>query len=185
MLVRVDPKADTPVYQQIVDQIKAGIARGACRVGDMIPSVRQLAADVLVNPNTVARAYLELEHDGVVSARRGIGLVVTVVAPGQCQADRRRDLARRLLELVAEARRAGIAGMELRMALEHELAAQAPEPVEPACEPDLMEDASFDPECDPGLMAEASSAPECDPGLIEEAPSDPEEMVWMQEGEVQ
>ena len=70
MNIRVDPSLSVPVFQQIVDEVKSVIARGACAPGEMIPSVRQMAAQALINPNTVARAYRDLEREGIVTTRR-------------------------------------------------------------------------------------------------------------------
>ena len=72
----IDPNSHTPVFMQIVDHIRTGMAAGVYRPGEMLPSVRGLAVDLLVNPNTVQRAYEELEREGLVYSRRGIGLFV-------------------------------------------------------------------------------------------------------------
>ena len=117
MLIHVDGHSHTPVFQQIVGQVKAAVARGACRPGEMIPSVRQMAAQALVNPNTVAKAYRELEREGILTTRRGLGVFVAESAPQNCQEERRTALRRRLTEVVAEAKRAGVTTAELRQLL--------------------------------------------------------------------
>src|SRR5947208_13064577 len=89
MMFRVRPDSPIPIYEQIVAQVTFGIASGALEVGDLIPSVRELAQRLLVHPNTVARAFQELERRGVVEARRGRGMEVTSQAPAACRAERR------------------------------------------------------------------------------------------------
>ncbi len=116
MLIRVDPSASVPVFQQIVDEIKSAIARGACEAGEMIPSVRQLAAQALVNPNTVARAFRDLEREGVVSTRKGLGVFVSENAAKACRQDRREEISEKLTQLAAEARRAGMSDREFSAA---------------------------------------------------------------------
>ena len=77
MLINADPSADQPIYRQIVDQLRQFIAAGALRSGDALPPVRQLAADLGVNLNTVAIAYRELAGEGLVEIKHGRGARVT------------------------------------------------------------------------------------------------------------
>lgn len=72
----IDPKSNTPIYRQIVEQIRNAIEVGVYRPGETIPSLRALAVEIRVNPNTVQRAYEELERQGVIESRRGIGAFV-------------------------------------------------------------------------------------------------------------
>ena len=118
MKLRVDPKRATPVYRQLVEEVKAAIARGACRPGEMIPSVRDAATQSLVNPNTVAKAYRELEREGVVSTRRGLGVFVSDRAPALCRTGRRNEIEAKIESLAREAERAGMSPEELAAALE-------------------------------------------------------------------
>jgi GntR family transcriptional regulator len=122
MLIRVDPSSSIPVFQQIVDEIKSAIARGACRPGEMIPSVRHMAAQALVNPNTVAKAYRDLEREGVVTTRKGLGVFVGDKASRTCRDGRREDIQDKFKDIAAEARRAGMSDEELRAALDRALA---------------------------------------------------------------
>ena len=122
MNIRVDPGLSVPVFQQIVDEVKSAIARGACEPGEMIPSIRQMAAQALINPNTVARAYRDLEREGIVTTRRGLGVFLSENAAKLCRNGRREDIRAKLEELAAEARRAGISGAELREEIERALA---------------------------------------------------------------
>ena len=81
MLLRIRAESDSPIYQQIIDQIKAQVAEGEVKKGDRLPSVRELAQDLGVNVNTVYKSYRELESEGVVRMRVGFG--VTVIADRQ------------------------------------------------------------------------------------------------------
>lgn len=76
MSLRVEPDSKVPIYVQIEEQVRALIAAGQLRPGDQLPTIRQLAADLRVNYNTVAHAYLELDRDGVITTQRGRGTFV-------------------------------------------------------------------------------------------------------------
>ncbi len=73
----IDPNSPVPIYQQIGDYIRSAVAAGVYRPGEMIPSLRAMALDLTVNPNTVQRAYEELEREGLIEARKGLGMFVT------------------------------------------------------------------------------------------------------------
>lgn len=73
MFLKIDPKSGTPVYLQIIEQIKAQIASGRLRIGDRVPTVRELAVDLRVNPNTVSKAYRDLERENILEGRPGVG----------------------------------------------------------------------------------------------------------------
>src|SRR5215467_15400357 len=89
LLLRIQPDSPVPIYEQIVAQVTFAIASGALEPGAMIPSVRDLAARLLVHPNTVARAFQELERRGAVTAKRGRGMEVMAAAPHACRSQRR------------------------------------------------------------------------------------------------
>jgi len=114
MLMRIDASNGLPIYDQIVRQVKFAVAHGALRAGDLVPSVRELALQVAVNPNTVARAYRDLQSDGVLEPLRGEGLRVTKDARRQCQADRQRLLRDRLRGAIVECRRGGLDTDDIR-----------------------------------------------------------------------
>lgn len=114
MDVQVDMESATPVFRQLAEQVKAAVARGAIRPGEAIPSVRQMAGIALVNPNTVTKAYRELEYEGVIYTRRGLGVFVAEDAVEKCTSGRREELRKRLNEIAVEARQAGISLEELR-----------------------------------------------------------------------
>src|ERR1700674_484939 len=75
--IRLDPYSGVPVYRQIIDQVTGGMAVGALRGGDQLPTVRQLAVDLSINPNTVIRAYRELEIRGMLDTQQGTGTFVS------------------------------------------------------------------------------------------------------------
>ena len=103
MLIRVDPTSDCPIYQQIVTQVTYAVAAGTLTPGQPVPSVRELATRVLVNPNTVARAYRELQSADTLEQRRGVGLFVTNGAPGQCRRRRAEYVRQRVRDVLREA----------------------------------------------------------------------------------
>jgi GntR family transcriptional regulator len=74
--MRIEPNSPVPVFQQIADGIRSAVAAGVFRAGDMVPSVRAQALNLLVNPNTVQRAYEQLEREGLLVSRRGMGMAV-------------------------------------------------------------------------------------------------------------
>ncbi|MBX6394480.1 MAG: GntR family transcriptional regulator [Alicyclobacillaceae bacterium] len=78
MWLRVDPRSEVPLYQQLVDQVREGVARGWLQPGDRLPSVRELAVQLALNHNTVAKAYQELEREGLIETLRGRGTFVAL-----------------------------------------------------------------------------------------------------------
>jgi len=108
MRIEVDPRAPTPPSEQIADQVRFAVAGGRLTPGDRLPSVRGLAAQAVVNPNTVARAYRELEREGTVETRPGSGVFIAPGATARCRKDARQVLAERLGRAVEEALAAGL-----------------------------------------------------------------------------
>ncbi len=102
-----------PVYRQIIDQILGGIASGALSPGDQLPTVRQLAVDLAVNPNTVVRAYRELEIRGVLSTQQGVGTFITTLPVKPGDAERQRQLDQLVGSLMARAGSAGFTADDL------------------------------------------------------------------------
>jgi GntR family transcriptional regulator len=76
MLFRSNPASGVPVYLQLIEQVKHAIDVGALRAGEQLPAIRRVAEDLVINPNTVAKAYRDLEHDGVIELRQGAGAFV-------------------------------------------------------------------------------------------------------------
>lgn len=114
MYVLVDAKSSTPVYIQLKDQFRLAIAAGVLVPGEQLPTLRELAGELLINPNTVARAYRELQAEGLFTARTGSGTFVSDEAPALAHKQARREMADRLAELVRTARRLGLDERELR-----------------------------------------------------------------------
>ena len=124
MWVRIDNASAVPVFQQLAEQIRAAIARGALRPGEALPSIRQMATEALLNPNTVAKTYRDLEREGILRTQRGLGVFVADGAPELCHGERRVAIRQQLGAVVADGRRAGLSTAELetlcREALEEE-----------------------------------------------------------------
>lgn len=118
LVVSVDPRDATPIYAQLERGLRAAIATGRLAPGDQLPTVRQLAVDLRINANTVARVYADLERRGVLETRRGVG---SFVSAGPAQAQPPRDRERRLrafvTRLLADADAAGFTLEEILDAL--------------------------------------------------------------------
>ena len=122
MLFRVLPQSPIPIYEQIVAQVIFGVASGALESGSLIPSVRELAHQLLVHPNTVARAFQELERRGVVASRRGRGMEVTADAQPTCRAQRQDIIRARIRDALHEAVSSALSPDDIRKLVEDELA---------------------------------------------------------------
>lgn len=125
MLVNLDPNDARPLYLQIMDEVRRAIVLGTLRAEDPLPSVRELAAELVINPRTVSQAYQELERDGVIYVRRGQGTFVSPTA--KRGAGERRSLATAVAKrALLEARRNGVDVEEL-VAMIQKLAAKEDE----------------------------------------------------------
>jgi GntR family transcriptional regulator len=113
---RLDLHSGVPAYRQIMDQVTGGIAAGALAGGDQLPTVRQLAVDLSVNPNTVIRAYRELEIRGVLETQQGTGTFISHQKMHHDDSDKHRRLGQLVGEFVA---RAGSAGFTIEDLMEH------------------------------------------------------------------
>ena len=122
MLFSVQPDGPVPIYEQIVAQVIYGVAAGTLPVGTFIPSVRELAETLVVHPNTVARAFQELERLGIVASRRGRGMEVTEKAPVACQTRRQALVRGRIRQALQEAVASVLEPEEIRRLFEEELA---------------------------------------------------------------
>jgi len=122
MFFRIDPSNGIPIYDQIVRQVKFAAANQTLEPGDLVPSVRELAKSLAVNPNTVARAYRELQTDGVLATIRGTGLEVTSAAPKRCRGDRLKLIRERLRSVLTEASQSQLESSEIRSLIDEELA---------------------------------------------------------------
>jgi GntR family transcriptional regulator len=123
MFLHVDVRNGLAVYDQIVRQVKFAVADGALRSGDMVPSVRELARELAINPNTVARAYRQLQDDGVLETVRGTGLSIAAAARRQCQAERTKLIRVRLRLVLEEALHSGLDTDDIEGLMKEELAA--------------------------------------------------------------
>lgn len=114
MFFTVDPASGVAIYSQIVRQVKFAIAEQTLRPGQLLPSVRQLSGQLAVNPNTVARAFQELQTDQIIEPLRGRGMVVTGGAPALCHQQRRDIISQRLDQVLGEALHAGLSAADIR-----------------------------------------------------------------------
>jgi GntR family transcriptional regulator len=112
---RLDVQSGVPVYRQIIDQVMGGIAAGALVAGHQLPTVRQLAVDLSINPNTVLRAYRELEIRGILDTQQGTGTFISQQKLKRDEVERQRGLNQLAGEFIA---RAGAAGFTLQELME-------------------------------------------------------------------
>jgi GntR family transcriptional regulator len=121
MLFRPNPSSGVPIYLQLMEQVKHSIETGALRPGDQLPGIRPLAEQLVINPNTVAKAYRELEHEGVIELRHGAGAFVS----GQARTKKVTEKLRAGQGVVAAAvdrlRKSGVTDEEIRRLFEAEL----------------------------------------------------------------
>lgn len=122
--LKLDLRSGVPVYRQIIDQVRTGVAAGTLTAGDQLPTVRQLAVDLAINPNTVMRAYRELELGGMLETHQGTGTFISNKKIVKNSGERERQLTQLANEFAA---RAGAAGFTVEELLERlrELAPQS------------------------------------------------------------
>lgn len=118
MLIRIDPVSPEPLFEQVVFAVKSAVARGTARAGEKLPSVRELARDLVINPNTVVRAYEVLERDGVVVRRQGAGVFLTGSGSDLAAAERKKQLHDLLRRAVTEAFHLGFTAEEVERVLQ-------------------------------------------------------------------
>ena len=123
---RLDLHSGVPVYRQLIDQVRGAIASGALSAGDQLPTVRQLAVDLAINPNTVLRAYRELELGGLLETQQGTGTFITDRKPPKSTVERERQLNQIVGEFLARAGAAGFTVEELLKELRELAQEQAP-----------------------------------------------------------
>ena len=122
MNISIDPESSVPIYIQIEDSIHSLIAAGQLQPGEQLPTIRELAADIRVNLNTVARAYFELDREGVISTQRGRGTFVSGVPDEKQIAKKRKKLLYSIIEsALEEAHGLGYSTDEIKNAFEDEL----------------------------------------------------------------
>lgn len=120
MIFRINPPSGIPLYKQLMEQVKHAVETGALREGDQLPTIRKVAEDLIMNPNTVVRAYRELEHEGVVDLKHGSGAFIKESAGGRARVIRK---AQAVVQPVIERLVAlGLTDEELHRIFENELA---------------------------------------------------------------
>jgi len=126
MILRPNPSLGVPIYLQLMEQVKHAIETGALRAGEQLPGIRPLAEELVINPNTVAKAYRELEHEGVIELRHGAGAFVSSNAKSRKFSDKVR-LAQPIVSGAVEKLRAkGLSDEEIRRLFEAALAGLPP-----------------------------------------------------------
>jgi GntR family transcriptional regulator len=130
---QIDLNAGMPVYRQILDQFKYYIASGVLKPGDRLPSIRELAQTLAVNPTTVVRVYADLEHEGVIEMQHGRGAFVTARSFRMTSVQRERKIRELARRLVVEAAQMGVPASQVLKAVREELEElQEPEEAEQA-----------------------------------------------------
>ncbi len=117
MLIHIDPQSADPIYEQIVFQVKGAVARGDMCAGDRLPSVRELAREISVNPNTVVRSYQSLENDGVIVRRQGAGCFITDTTNALSDDERDKQLHALMERAVTEAFHLGFTKEAIKRAM--------------------------------------------------------------------
>ncbi len=120
MLIRVNPSSGVPLYLQLMDQVKHAIETGAVKAGDQLPTIRKVAENLVMNPNTVVRAYRELQHEGIIELKHGSGAFVSESIAGRTRVTRKAQvIVQSALERLAEL---GLTEEEIRRLFENDLA---------------------------------------------------------------
>lgn len=122
MLIRPNPSSGVPIYLQLMEQVKHAIETGALRPGEQLPGIRPLAEELVINPNTVAKAYRELEHEGVIELRQGAGAFVSENAGAKKLTDAIRAGQGIVADAIEKLRVRGVTDEEIRRLFEAELA---------------------------------------------------------------
>ena len=122
MLFRINPSLGVPIYLQLMEQVRHAIETGALRPGEQLPGIRPLAEELVINPNTVAKTYRELEHDGVLELRHGAGAFVSESAGAKKVTDKLRAGQTIVAAAVERLRTRSLSDEEIRRLFEAELA---------------------------------------------------------------
>jgi GntR family transcriptional regulator len=122
MIFRPNPSLGVPIYLQLMEQVKHAIETGALRAGEQLPGIRPLAEELVINPNTVAKAYRELEHEGVIELRHGAGAFVSSQVRDKKATDTLRTAQPIVAAAVERLRGRGLTDEEIRRLFEAELA---------------------------------------------------------------
>jgi GntR family transcriptional regulator len=122
MLFRPNPSSGVPIYLQLMEQVKHSIETGAIRPGEQLPGIRPLAEELVINPNTVAKAYRELEHEGVIELRHGAGAFVSANAQAKKVTEKLRAGQTIVTAAIEKLHARGVTDEEIRRLFEAELA---------------------------------------------------------------
>lgn len=122
MFRQIDPRSPVPLYAQIANRLRVAVATGELPPGSALPSVRNLASTIRVNPATVVQAYRELESAGVVESRQGAGTFVRELPETKREAERQREAQRLVRKLLQEASSMGVTAQDLDQAWQDEIA---------------------------------------------------------------
>jgi GntR family transcriptional regulator len=125
MLFRPNPASGVPIYLQLIEQVKHAVETGALRAGEQLPGIRPLSEEFVINPNTVAKAYRELEHEGIIELRQGAGAFVSGSAGTQARAEKFRGARTIVAAAVKQLRARGVTEEEVRRLIEAELAGRS------------------------------------------------------------
>src|SRR6185436_20234024 len=121
MVFRSNPASGVPVYLQLIEQVKHAIDVGALRSGEQLPAIRRVAEDLVINPNTVAKAYRELEHAGVIELRQGAGAFIAERPAQAAPTDRLIAAQKVVADTIRALRAEGLSEEEIRRLVEAEL----------------------------------------------------------------
>ena len=122
MLFRTNPSLGVPIYLQLMEQVKHAIETGALHPGDQLPGIRPLAEELVINPNTVAKAYRELEHEGVLELRHGAGAFVSGKAGAKRATSKHSAAQTIVVAAIKQLRARGLSDEEIRRSFEAGLA---------------------------------------------------------------
>jgi GntR family transcriptional regulator len=120
MILRLNQSSGIPLYLQLMEQVKHAIETGALRPGEQLPTIRKLAEDLVMNPNTVVRAYRELEHEGIIELRHGSGAFISESAASNSKITRKAVAV--VQSTIGRLVASGLSGDEIRRLVENELA---------------------------------------------------------------
>lgn len=122
MWLDVNPRSPTPMYLQIMEGVRLAVAKGTLKRGDRLPSVRELAVSMMINHNTIARAYQELERAGVIEVLRGRGTFIALAPPVADSAERKEAMREMIVKWLVDAHHMQMSEAELRALIDEEFA---------------------------------------------------------------
>lgn len=121
MFPTIDPQNGIPIFEQVCRQVKFAIAQGAYLPGEMLPSVREMAQKMAVNPNTISRSYRDLQREGIIETVRGTGMEITPNARNLCRKERKRLIHERIASVLKEAHSSQISQSDVQDLIDKEV----------------------------------------------------------------